>query len=82
MSDVVRMANDIARFWQSYPEDEAVDMFAEHINKFWEPTMRNRLFEMDRSLYLPLVTKGMDKVKSSKYNPINVEFKDKIGTGG
>ena len=82
MIDLIKMANDIARFWQSYPDDEAIDMFAEHINKFWEPTMRSRLFEQDQSQLLPLVINSLGKVRSDKYNPVKVEFKEKIGTGG
>ncbi len=34
-SHLVHMANDIARFYQSFPEDEAIQMVAEHINKNW-----------------------------------------------
>lgn len=82
MTDVARMANDIARFWQAYPESEAIEMFAEHINKFWDPTLRNKLFEQDQEQLLPLVVNSIDKVRSSKYNPVKVEFKDKTGTGG
>ncbi|WP_395689019.1 formate dehydrogenase subunit delta [Aestuariivirga sp.] len=42
--DLIRMANQIATFFHgSGPEAEARDV-AEHINKFWEPHMRNALF--------------------------------------
>lgn len=41
--DLVRMANQIAGFFQSYPHDEAVKETAEHIKKFWEPRMRAEL---------------------------------------
>ena len=40
------MANQIATFFASQPEDEAVPGVAEHINKFWEPRMRAQLFAM------------------------------------
>ena len=43
--DTVRMANQIGDFFKSYPEQEALDGIAEHINKFWEPRMRRQLFE-------------------------------------
>ena len=42
----IRMANQIARFFQSQHADEAVAGFADHINSFWEPRMRTQLFEL------------------------------------
>lgn len=42
--DTVRMANQIGDFFASYPEKEALDGIAEHINKFWEPRMRRIFF--------------------------------------
>ncbi len=44
--DLVRMANQIADFYQPYPRDEAVQGVAEHITMFWEPRMRNKLTVM------------------------------------
>ncbi len=41
--DLVRMVNQIAGFFQSYPHDEAVKETTEHIKKFWEPRMRAAL---------------------------------------
>ena len=43
---LVRMANQIAGFFHSKPREEGIAGVAEHINKFWEPTMRRQLFEM------------------------------------
>ena len=43
---LVRMANQIATFFLSQPEEVRVDGVATHINKFWEPRMRRRFFEM------------------------------------
>lgn len=37
---LVHMANDIAAFHRTFPEDEAMQMVAEHINKSWAPSMR------------------------------------------
>ena len=38
---LVKMANDIARFFESEPEhDVAVEGVANHIARFWEPRMR------------------------------------------
>ena len=83
--DIIRMANDIAKFWIAYPQSEACDSWSEHINKFWEPTMRSKLIELVKSepdKFSPLVISCVDKIKCAKYNPIQVEFKDKTGSGG
>ena len=42
---LVRMANQIATFFLSQPEDIRMEGVATHINKFWEPRMRGHLFE-------------------------------------
>jgi formate dehydrogenase subunit delta len=44
--DTVRMANQIGDFFKSYPEADAIDGIAEHINKFWEPRMRASFFSL------------------------------------
>jgi formate dehydrogenase subunit delta len=41
---IVRMANQIATFFESKPHHLGVAGVAEHINKFWEPRMRGSLF--------------------------------------
>ena len=43
---LVYMANQIAAFFESQPEDEAVAGIANHINKFWDPRMRGRFLEL------------------------------------
>jgi formate dehydrogenase subunit delta len=42
----IRMANQIATFFESQGEDEALRGFADHINSFWEPRMRSQLLDM------------------------------------
>ena len=42
---LVRMANQIATFFLSQPENIRAEGVATHINKFWEPRMRRQLFE-------------------------------------
>jgi formate dehydrogenase subunit delta len=42
--DMVRMANQISDFFKAYGEKEAREGIAEHINKFWEPRMRQMFF--------------------------------------
>ena len=43
---LIYMANQIAAFFRSKPEQEAVSGIANHINDFWEPRMRTQLFEV------------------------------------
>jgi len=43
---IVRMANQIATFFLSQPEDVRAPGVANHINKFWEPRMRRQFFEV------------------------------------
>lgn len=37
---LLHMAGQIADFWRAYPQDQAVEGIATHINKFWTPRMR------------------------------------------
>lgn len=41
--DMIRMANQIASFFNGSGPEVAVKDAAEHINKFWEPRMRTAL---------------------------------------
>lgn len=43
VSDLVRMANQIAAYFNPYPRAEAVDGILKHIHLFWDPRMRNAL---------------------------------------
>lgn len=43
--DMVRMANQIAGFFKSYGDAEAIEGISDHINKFWEPRMRRAFFQ-------------------------------------
>lgn len=43
---LIYMANQISKFMESKPHAEGVDLFASHINDFWEPRMRRHLFEV------------------------------------
>ncbi len=40
---LIRMANQIAAFFRSYPDDQARTGIADHIASFWTPKMRARL---------------------------------------
>lgn len=41
---LVRMANQIGKFFASQAEAVRVPGIADHIRKFWEPRMRNQIF--------------------------------------
>jgi formate dehydrogenase subunit delta len=43
---IIRMANQIATYFDSRPVGERVAGIAAHINDFWEPRMRTHLFEL------------------------------------
>lgn len=63
---LVRMANQIATFFLSQPEEVRVEGVATHINKFWEARMRRRFFElvaMPDAGFLPLVVEAASSVK-------------------
>jgi formate dehydrogenase subunit delta len=41
--DMIRMANQIAAFFEAYPRGEALEGIAKHIKSFWDPRMRKQL---------------------------------------
>jgi formate dehydrogenase subunit delta len=43
--DMIRMANQIASFFNGSGPEVAVKDAAEHINKFWDPRMRTALIQ-------------------------------------
>jgi formate dehydrogenase subunit delta len=67
--DMVRMANQIAEFFKSYGEKEAIEGIADHISKFWEPRMRRMYFahiEAGGEGFSELVKKSAAGVKRPK----------------
>ncbi len=40
---LIRMANQIAGFFRSYPKDKALAGIHDHLVAFWTPSMRNAL---------------------------------------
>lgn len=83
--NLIRMANDIALFHQSFSEDEAMQMVSEHINKFWAPSMRQKLFEEFQNnpgAFNNLIAKSLLRVRCHTYNPVKVVFQEQHGTGG
>nr|WP_245260913.1 formate dehydrogenase subunit delta [Chelativorans sp. J32] len=66
---LVYMANQIASFFESMNQAEAVDGIADHINKFWEPRMRRHFFdivERGGKGLKPVVVEAAAKVKRPK----------------
>jgi len=66
--ELIRMANQIARFFDSYPEAEARVGVREHIERFWEPRMRRQLLAYigtDGTGLLPLVSQALRSSESS-----------------
>jgi formate dehydrogenase subunit delta len=43
--DLIRMANQIAAYFEAYPRTEALDGIANHIKNFWNPRMSKQLVE-------------------------------------
>lgn len=42
---MIRMANQIAAYFEAYPRTEALDGISHHIRNFWNPRMRKQLAE-------------------------------------
>lgn len=43
---LIYMANQIATFFESKKEAEGIEGIAAHISDFWEPRMRDQLFQI------------------------------------
>lgn len=66
---LIYMANQIAVFFQSQGPEKAAAGFAEHINKFWAPQMRQELLAHIASGgegLLPLCIEASTLIKSPK----------------
>jgi formate dehydrogenase subunit delta len=46
---LIRMANQIATFFRSYPDDEASAGIHDHIVAFWTPRMRSTLVALSQA---------------------------------
>ncbi len=42
---LVRMANDIGKFFRTQGEEKGVNGIADHVRKFWEPRMKAAIFK-------------------------------------
>ena len=43
LASLERMANQIARYFSAYPVEEATAGIADHLQRFWDPSMRRDL---------------------------------------
>ena len=64
IENLVKMANDIASFFQSEPDrNVAVYSIADHLKKFWDPRMRKQIIEHYRAGGVGLSELSRDAVK-------------------
>ena len=64
---LLRMAGQIAEFFKSYPDEEAVPAIAEHINQFWSRRMREDFlasFDANSRELQPLVRRALPRIKA------------------
>lgn len=80
-STIVRMANQIAGFFASYDEKEALQEISDHVNRFWEPRMRGSFFahiDAGGEGFHPLVIKAAKVIRRPGESPTHVrEPKDR-----
>jgi formate dehydrogenase subunit delta len=66
---LIYMANQIATFFQSQPSEGAKRGIADHINKFWDPRMRDQLLQLiaeGHAGLLPGVIAAREDIRPSK----------------
>jgi len=66
---LARMSGQIADFFASYPEEQAVASIAAHINEFWPRKMREDFvgaFTEASPELRPLVAKALARVKATR----------------
>tara|TARA_R110002072_G_scaffold37258_3_gene109227 strand:- start:2086 stop:2295 length:210 start_codon:yes stop_codon:yes gene_type:complete len=66
-AELIRMANQIADFFQPYGEEETIEGVATHIRSFWESRMRTQLFDIaDRTpdVFAPLVAAAIARLRA------------------
>lgn len=80
---LVRMANQIGKFFAVQGEPRAVAGIADHIRKFWEPRMKKAIFEhLDEggAGLDPLTLKGLQALKDEMHGkPTMAEAKAAAG---
>jgi formate dehydrogenase subunit delta len=62
-----RMANDIARNLEPIGGDNAALATADHIDKFWDPRMKQMIFADDRSTLSPIAAAAIDHLAAGAH---------------
>lgn len=66
---LARMAGQIADFFKSYPEEQAVPAIASHINDFWSRRMREDFlaaFNAESSELSPLLRRALAQIRPGR----------------
>ncbi|CAN7531242.1 formate dehydrogenase subunit delta [Bosea sp. LjRoot9] len=66
---LARMAGQIADFFKSYPDEQAVPAIADHINQFWSRRMREDFlaaFKGDSQELQPLVRRALALIRPAR----------------
>ncbi|HEX7712114.1 MAG TPA: formate dehydrogenase subunit delta [Sphingomonadaceae bacterium] len=64
-----RMSRDIARNLEYMGHDKAVLATADHINKFWDPRMKELIYADDHSLLVPIAREAIEKLQAGAEPP-------------
>ena len=67
---LIRMANDIGKFFRAQGDERAIAGIAEHISKFWEPRMKKQIFahlDAGGAGLDPLTLKALEKLKADMH---------------
>ncbi|MET0745787.1 MAG: formate dehydrogenase subunit delta [Microvirga sp.] len=71
---LIRMANQIADFFKSYPEEQALAGIRDHIVAYWTPGMRSQILTaLDGAAVNPLVGKALRTAQTGT-SPIEKEI--------
>ena len=62
-----RMANDIARNLAAMGHDKAVLATADHIDKFWDPRMKEAIFADDLAALQPIAREAIEFLARGKH---------------
>ena len=66
LDKLARMANQIAAFFASYPEEQAAAALADHINLNWSRSMKTQFldgFSAQSPALHPLVTRAWEQIR-------------------
>lgn len=66
---MVHRANQIAAYFEVYPEERAIQEIQTHIRKFWEPRIRAQLINYSGDDLHPLVRKAVAGLRSEAQRP-------------